>query len=370
MACTKGSRGWGHIRKLPSGRFQASYIHELVRHNAPLTFSTKPRAEGWLAEERKLIELDTWTPPARRAAARTARAITLSEYAAQWVKDRPVKARTRLMYESLLTHHIKGSLGKLPIDHVTADRVRSWFSGLGSEHTRRNSHVYGLLHAVMATAVKDGLLQANPCQIERVMNPQRKREPVILSVPEVAALAAAVPERLKAAVLVSAWCGVRWGELIELRRHDIDVDAEVLFVGRGATHRGGCDIGTTKSGKPRAIVIPPHVRTDLKHHMDVFADKGPNGLVFPPQRGGCHLNDKVFRDAIAKPLEDIGRDNLRIHDLRHFAGTQIARVGNLAESIARLGHSTVRASLLYQSVVSGRDAEIAAALSALATNTP
>jgi integrase len=366
MACTKGSRGWGHIRKLPSGRFQASYVHELVRHNAPMTFSTKPRAEGWLADERKLIELDTWTPPAGRAAARTARAVSLAGYADKWIKDRPVKARTRLMYESLLAHHIKDSIGKLPIDHVTADRVRSWYSGLGTKHTRRNSHAYGLLHAVMATAVKDGLLQANPCQIERVMNPQRKREPVILSVPEVAALAGAVPERLKAAVLVSAWCGVRWGELIELRRSDIDATAEVLYVGRGATHRGECRIDTTKSGKPRAVVIPPHIRADVKHHMDVFAEKGPKGLVFPPQRGSCHLNDKVFRDAIAPALKDIGRETLRIHDLRHFAGTQVARVGNLAESMARLGHSTVRASLIYQSVVSGRDAEIAAALSALA----
>ncbi len=366
MACTKGSRGWGHIRRLPSGRFQASYIHELVRHNAPMTFSTKPRAEGWLADERKLIELDTWTPPARRAAARTARAITLADYAAQWVKDRPVKHRTRLMYEGLLKHHITESLGVLPITHVTADRVRSWYSGLGSEHTRRNSHAYGLLHAVMGTAVKDGLLQTNPCQIERVMNPVRKREPVILTVPEVAALADGVPERLKATVLVGAWCGLRWGELIELRRRDIDVDAEVLYVGRGATHRGECRIDTPKSGKPRAVVIPPHIRTDLKHHLDVFADKGPNGLVFPPQRGGCHLNDKVFRDAIAKPLDDIGRSDLRIHDLRHFAGTMTARVGNLAESMQRLGHSTVRASLLYQQVVSGRDAEVAAALSELA----
>jgi len=271
-----------------------------------MTFTTKPRAEGWLADERKLIELDTWTSPASRAAARTARVITVGQYATQWIKDRPVKARTRLMYESLLEHHIKPKLGALPIDKLTADRVRSWYSGLGTKHTRRNSHAYGLLHAVVATAVKDGLLPANPCQIERVMNPQRKREPVILSVPEVAALADAVPERLKAAILVSAWCGVRWGELIELRRRDIDVDAEVLYVGRGATHRGECRIDTPKSGKPRALVIAPHIRADLKHHLDVFADKGPNGLVFPPQRGGCHLNDRVIPDAIAKLLSDIG----------------------------------------------------------------
>jgi hypothetical protein len=34
--------------------------------------------------------------------------------------------------------------------------------------------------------------------------------------------------------------------------------------------------------------------------------------------------------------------------------------------MGRLGHSTVKASLVYQGIVSGRDAEIADALSALA----
>jgi hypothetical protein len=54
------------------------------------------------------------------------------------------------------------------------------------------------------------------------------------------------------------------------------------------------------------------------------------------------------------------------HDLRHFAGTITARVANLPETMARIGHSTPKASLIYQQQVSGRPAEIAAALSALA----
>jgi hypothetical protein len=62
-----------------------------VAQEAAGAFSIKPRAEGWLADERELIELGTWTPPtrgtgtppARRAAARTARAITVGEYAAK-----------------------------------------------------------------------------------------------------------------------------------------------------------------------------------------------------------------------------------------------------------------------------------------------
>ena len=78
------------------------------------------------------------------------------------------------------------------------------------------------------------------------------------------------------------------------------------------------------------------------------------------------MNDRVFsREYFAHALAAIGRDKVRVHDLRHFAGTQTARVGNLVETMGRLGHSTVKASLIYQSIVSGRDVEIAAALSKL-----
>jgi integrase len=140
----------------------------------------------------------------------------------------------------------------------------------------------------------------------------------------------------------------------------------VLSVGRGATHRGGCRIDTPKSGKARVVVVPPHIRGDLKHHLDAHTDTGAEALLFGPARGGCHLNDKVFRDYLAPALKSIGQEGIRVHDLRHFAGTQVARVGNLAETMHHLGHSTVGASLRYQHMVSGRDVEIAEALSKLA----
>lgn len=367
MTCTKGSRGWGHIRKLPSGRFQASYIHELVRHNAPVTYTTKPRAEGWLADERKLIELDTWTPPAKRSAARTARVITLADYAKKWVDERTIKPRTRDEYRAKLRLHVKDSIGRHEITAVTQAMVRSWHSELGTEHARRNSHVYALLHGIFATAVNDGLLQSNPCQIQRAMNPPRKREPVILDVPDIARLADAVAERFKAMILIAAWCGLRWGEVTELRRRDIDEVVEVIHVQRGVTRtRDGYKVATPKSGLARTVVVPPHMRTDLKHHLDAHTAKGADALLFP-NNSGDHLNDTVFRRFTFRPaLKVIGREGVRVHDLRHFQGTQVARCGSLAESMARLGHSTVRASLIYQSVVSGRDAEIAAALSVLA----
>jgi hypothetical protein len=70
---------------------------------------------------------------------------TLADYAKTWIRERNVKPRTRIWYESLWENHISSTLGKVPLVHLTPESVRTWYSGLGSEHVRRNSHAYGLL---------------------------------------------------------------------------------------------------------------------------------------------------------------------------------------------------------------------------------
>ena len=63
-----------------------------------------------------------------------------------------------------------------------------------------------------------------------------------------------------------------------------------------------------------------------------------------------------------------GREDLRIHDLRHTGATMAAITGaTLAELQQRLGHSTVSAALRYQHAARGRDVEIASKLSELAS---
>jgi hypothetical protein len=57
------ARSWGKIRKLPSGRYQASYVGpDGARHAGPITFGAKIDAEGWLSDERRLLLLRLrWT---------------------------------------------------------------------------------------------------------------------------------------------------------------------------------------------------------------------------------------------------------------------------------------------------------------------
>lgn len=326
--------------------------------------------EGWLARERRKIDLDAWEPPSKAVAEAKAKAVTVEEFSRIWIDQRPLKPRTTSMYNDLLRLHIGPVLGKVPVKNLTHEAVRAWFASLGSEHPRRNSQAYSLLHAILKTAVTDGLLPSNPCAISGAMTPSRKREPTILEVSEVKALAEAIrPERLKTLVLVSAWCATRWSEVSELRRKDVAADASVITISRGVTRRDGLyRVDSTKSGKVRAVVVPPHIRDDLKDHLAKNVGESPEALLYPAAGGG-HMNDRVFsREYFARALKSIGREGIRVHDLRHFAGTQTARVSNLRGTMDRLGHSTVKASLLYQSAVSGQDHEIANALSKLAEN--
>ncbi|ODQ96611.1 tyrosine-type recombinase/integrase [Mycolicibacterium holsaticum] len=383
MAGKKGRRGWGWVRRLPSGRYQASYVGpDLLRHRAPRTYTAKEDAERWLADERWAVEREQWTPPAQREAQRRARGITLAEYGPTWIETRtkggqPLKPRTKSHYTRLFDEHISPKLGKVALRDITPQAVRDWHAHTLSDKPTYRAHAYGLLHSMLASAVADEHIPVNPCQIKGAAKSSRKRQPVILDVDEVAALADAIqPERFKAWVLISAWLGTRWGESTELRRRDVSRDCAEITITRAVIHRDkSCVVDTPKSGEGRKVIVPPHVRPVLKHHLKTYVDKDPDALLFPPARGGCHLRDKVFRESYFDPaLTKIGRDGKNkprptIHDLRHFAGTSTARVGNLVETMGRLGHKTVGASLIYQAIAQGRDAEVAEALSKLAEGT-
>src|SRR5579884_1463392 len=171
MAGKKGRRGWGWVRRLPSGRFQASYIGpDLVRHWAPRTYTSKLDAERWLADERWSIERDQWTPPAQRAAEAKARGVTLAEYGAQWIEHRtkggqPLKARTKSQYTALFNEHIGPKLGSVALRDITSQAVRDWHAHTLTDKPTYRAHAYGLLHAMLATAVADEHIAVNPAQI-------------------------------------------------------------------------------------------------------------------------------------------------------------------------------------------------------------
>src|SRR5690606_29313265 len=95
-------------------------------------------------------------------------------------------------------------------------------------------------------------------------------------------------------------------------------------------------------------------------------EPGPDGLVFPGATGQpfrVATVQAVWRRALKAASIDTP---LRFHDLRHTGNTLAASTGaSTKELMARMGHASPRAALIYQHATADRDAEIAARISAM-----
>lgn len=370
MSGREGRRGFGWVRRLPSKRWQASYVGpDMARHAAPHTFQAKSDAEAWLGAEHRLVASDNWIAPAVRRSQRQD-PMTLAEYSAIWLAERSLKPRTREGYTHLLNRHLLPTFGSVGLATITATSVRSWWTQLDPRTPTVNARAYALLKAILNSAVADEELTANPCRIRGAATASRARPIQPATVAELGVIVEAMPEERRAMVLLCAWCALRIGEALELRRHDLDLDRAVVTVDRAVSWvSGGPVVGTPKSAAGRReVAIPPHVVPALQQHLAVHVARGPDALLFPAKDGSSHLQPSVVHSAWRKARATAGREDLRIHDLRHTGATLAAQAGaTLAELQGRLGHSTVAAALRYQHAAQGRDAKIAAALSALAT---
>ena len=93
----------------------------------------------------------------------------------------------------------------------------------------------------------------------------------------------------------------------------------------------------------------------------------PDCLYVFPNSKGEPLRRGSFASVWQRARVRAGVPHLRFHDLRHTGNTLAAATGaSTRELMSRMGHSSMRAALIYQHATTDRDAAIAAALSRLA----
>lgn len=376
---TRKRRKFGRIRPCkPSGRYQASYIGPDNRlYKAPQTFAASIDAEAWLTDRRREIDRELWSPPAtaEQKRAKKAAEVKFGEYAKKWieartVKGRPLRPRTREHYESLLEDHIYPTFKNKPVRDISMEQVDRWYAKTAKGAPTVRAHAYSLLRTILETARKrDRLIEINPCEIVGAGTAERKSKTHPATIEQLATIANEMPERFKPMILLAAWCAMRFSELVELQRRDVDLAEGVVHIRRGAVRVGGdWEIGLPKSDAGiRDVTIPPHILPIIKAHLkSKHVGWGAEALLFPPTTGK-RLQPSTFYRHYYRARAKARRTDLRFHDLRHTGATLAAQSGaTLAELMARIGHSTPAAAMRYQHAAQGRDRAIADAMSKLA----
>jgi integrase len=417
-----GHRRFGNVRPLPSGRYQASYLGpDGQRRYAEETFERKSDADRALSLFEAQMIQGEWTDPQRAK-------VKLGDYAAAWIAQHPrLRPRSADQYRWLLRKHIAPRLGDVPIGKLSTAMIREWRASLlaGGVSVSVAAKAYRLLRAVLMTAVdEDKILPRNPCRI-RGAGDERAAERPVLTVAQVFELAERVglrpvgnirklpaggyrlrfsrngemrtsPEvygtrveaeralwklagedradckqdrRFRALVLLAAFASLRWGEVTALRRCDLDLDTgtvrvRVAFVERST---GEILLGPPKSRAGRRVVgVPAAIIPALREHLSIFVRPEAGALIFPGAKGGP-MRRSNFNKMSAWPhaVQSIGAEGLHVHDLRHTGNSFAASGGaGIKDLMARMGHDSERAAMIYQHEARGADKTITSAIDA------
>jgi integrase len=411
-----GKRGFGQIQKLPSGRHRARYTGpDMILHNAPTTYETRVDAEAWLTDERRLISAGNWTPPKVREAAKHAapvQMVTFNEYATKWIAERknksgkPLAGRTRDHYTSMMESHLT-TFAALPLDQITPGVVNLWYDTVKIKPRRKGdtgetakAHSYGFARSVMNTAVSaHGPLvgQVNPFAIRGGgSSPNTKREELATKAEHDIMLATVRPE-WRLLVQLGTWTALRYGEIAELRRGDVNLAKGVLRIRRAVSRSTslGVHVKRTKSeAGMRDQAIPKFLIPQIRAHLKDHVGSGEDALLFPPPLGSGHLAPSTFygrapkygkgKEAKGKPEERLvskgtngwyharhaaSHESLHFHDLRATGATLFAQQGATEAEVQRfLGDSTPQAAQRYVRAARSRMDSLTSKLDDVATS--
>ncbi|AZS48809.1 tyrosine-type recombinase/integrase [Microbacterium oxydans] len=173
-----------------------------------------------------------------------------------------------------------------------------------------------------------------------------------------------MPEKWHLPIRVAFGAHLRVGELEALQRGDyangaVRVERQRIYV------RGQGTITPTKTGEARTVVLPPSIAAEVEAHL-ANTTGFPKSPMFP-RRDGEAITGNALSHAWRKAARGIGLGQFHVHDLRHAGLTLAAQAGGTTrELMARAGHRTARAALIYQHAAEERNAVLAGAMDVLA----
>lgn len=289
----------------------------------------------------------------------------------------------------------------LPLRRVTVHRVEALQTHLLTTKTspRTAQKVMVMLSGIFALAVRRGWMPANPCDsLEKIPTRRKKDLGHVLAPDQVYAVARALLEpsddetpRLPdgtvddaarsalrearrarygqdaAAIIVSAFTGLRAGELRALRWQDVDFANGVIRV-RQNLPAGGEQEKAPKSGEGRTVPLIPQAAAELdalsrRGYLDGPADRvivGKDGLAVPEGSLRIALYEGLERAGLSrlreKPASSSGPPPFNWHSLRHSFGTIAAQAFALRDVQAYMGHADIQTTEIYLHHVPQHDA--------------
>lgn len=357
---TRNAQGAGSLRQRADGTWEARYTvgrdpgtGKQIRKS--VYGKTQKEARQKLAQAIAAIDKGIYQAPNK---------ITVAAWMEEWLVTfcaNKVKPLTLSSYSAMIRKHIVPAFGAVELQAVKCAHVQRLYNSMMaaglSGKTVKN--VSAVLHKAFSVALKQGIIQANPCDAAELPKAEHK-EIRPLADDEIPRFLAAIDESpMRNAFALCLFAGLREGECLGLSWGQVDFERGRITVSqqlqkektKGAKY---FIVPTTKSGKSRTIEPPPiafqYLRAERVKQLENRLKAGPawdnpDDLVFTDETGK-HYAIHTFYKRFKAIAASIGRPDARPHDLRHTAATVAISSGADIKSVQDLlGHATASFTL-------------------------
>lgn len=253
-------------------------------------FPTMREAEDHLVEVRSAKNHGTYLDPARSR-------VTLEQWHAKWWPNQRAARNTLNRDERMWRLHVKPAFGAWPLTDITWLDVDRWVKQLlGPLDAASIPAAFQILDRLMTAAVLDKRLLNNPCDGIKLPR-RRKKHPEDRKPPTLAQLdliRAKLPEHHHPLMLVAQETGLRWSELVGLRRCCVDLDRgrvhvrEVLEDSKGLLAR---KVYPKSDAGLRTVPLTPLAIEAIEQHLK----EHPADASRSEARDGLRVEELVFR---------------------------------------------------------------------------
>lgn len=257
---------------------------------------------------------------------------------------RRIAPKTRESYTRL--HQLLTPLHGVQLNDITPDQLQAALIAVEeTAGTRQAQLAFTLIHGALRRAVRSRHLSFNPA--DALDKPEHDARPGrAISAEDWPLLR---PELDEPAFALMVYAGLRRGEVLALRRGDIDLEAGVLHVHRQRLRVAG--VLVTAPPKSAASVRDVPILPELAEVLRRLPLMVPNALIVPcsPETLARRWRRAQERCGIAAPY--------RLHDLRHTYATRLVAAGiNPRVLQYMIGHASLELTMQTYTHIDGNTA--------------
>ncbi|MFE5292995.1 tyrosine-type recombinase/integrase [Isoptericola sp. NPDC056618] len=327
------------IKKRPDGRWRARYRDDAGKEHAK-HFDRKVDAQRWLDEVTAALVTGAYADP-------RAGRVTFDAWWHQWA-SRQVWEDTTSRSMDLTRRSV--TFGDVPLRSLRPSHLEGWVKAMTSKGlapTTIASRMNGVRSAFKA-AIRDRLIVVDPSV--GITLPRQRRREAAMTIPtpeQVGAILEASDPYRRPLVYLSAFAGLRLGEVAAVKATDVDFLRRRLHVARQVQRQkgGGLVQRAPKYGSERDVYLPDSIVQMLAQHLEEFGIPLGGWLVMAGNSSGP-LPPTTAHAWWTSITSTAGVQGIRHHDLRHFFASGLIAAGCDVVTVQRaLGHSSATVTL-------------------------